>query len=246
MLEHNEDIVRASENNNLDQEKETKEELLLETSDTLFDMLIESDFLESLPFIKIGYATLKLAKSIQNKRFYRKINILLDEIRNRRAAKEQIKDFQEKIKSSQEYREQVLGYILIRIERLDEEDKAVILGRLLISFVLGYIDWKTFRDLCAILERAHMIALECLAKQDIATIGLAHIDHKNKQSTTGVTSSMQEAILIEASGLGFRPQLPYDHDKNAILTPLGRDMMIFGIHLDEERDLNLGEFSKTE
>lgn len=214
-----------------DDSKDVKQDLLAEYSEVILDSLSDGSFFDEIPLVKTGVSAWRLVQAAQEKRFHRRLAIFLEEVRDQRAQRKQVEEIEEKMQTDKDYRERVLEHVLIQLERLDDERKSKILARLFLSLLREQIKWKVFLDLCSSLERSHIIVFDCLENQSSATIGMVRIDQRNRHSATGIRSTVQEALLLEASGLGFRPQKASSQEVNAILSDLGRELFVFGIHI---------------
>lgn len=133
----------------------------------------------------------------------------------------------DKFEQDKDFQDQTIESLVIEIERLENDEKIVVLSRLFLALMENQINWKRFRDLCGVLERVHLLALEYLSTQTPSTINRIRIDHKMRASHTPIPCDLQEALLLEASGLGLRSETIVDNSRIIILTAIGRELVVF-------------------
>ena len=212
--------------------QDTTTEILTEYSELILDSLSKSDAFDDFPVVKTISTIYRFVNIIKAKRFYKKLQSFLEEVRNRKASEDETKEFRERFEKDQKYREEVLEHITEQIDQVDSDYKAKILARLFVSFTQNHLSWRRFLDLSHTLNRAHIIALERLASQDEHTIPPKDLKRPTWQDGIPIQAYLENASLMEACGLAVRPERPLTGTANIMLTDLGLDMLAFGVKPD--------------
>lgn len=223
---------QEKQKNPLNRVHEITTDLAVDYTEVLIDTLTDSDILKEIPLVKSAVAAYSLLNTVKNKRFSKRLQLFIVEVRERRVSEEKVQEFKKQFDQDKDYKEQVLEHIIDQIERADDNYKAKILARLYVAFVNTEIEWRRFLDLSYALDRAHTIALERLAIQDEYTIPPNKLTPSAIHQGIPIQADMKAAVLLEGCGLAFRPQIPPEGGTNILLTDLGVDMLIFGVKPD--------------
>ena len=120
---------------------------MTEYSEVLIDTLMEGDTLKEIPLIKTVTSIYRIVDVVGSKKFHKKMQLFLEEVRAGEASEEKSKEFQERFETDMTFRDNVAEHIIEQVANFDDEFKAKILGRLFISLTQGYITWRRFLDL---------------------------------------------------------------------------------------------------
>jgi hypothetical protein len=126
------------------------------------DLLVESDFLRSLPVMSFVTATFDSYKAVKAYLRRRKILSFLGEIAD--APSEKQKAYAEKLAADAGSRENAGAALLLLLERLDDIEKAALVGRLYRTYLEGRIDYSCLRRFCSIVDRAFLSDLAELSR----------------------------------------------------------------------------------
>lgn len=226
-----EQVNKNTSDKSISEASQVKEDLFIEYAEILIDSLSQGEILEEIPLVKTGHSLYRLVNAVRAKRFNKKLNLFIEEMRNKAASSTNIEAFQQRLRDNKEFREQVIDHIIEQLDGFEDEYKAKILARLLIAFSSDKIQWRDFLDLSYSLQRAHIIALGRLRIQDEYTIPVESIEKMRYQGIP-IQAKMEDAVLLEACGLAIRPQTPPSETTNILLTRLGIDMLIYGVQPD--------------
>ncbi len=107
------------------------------------DALTQSDVLKEVPIVKTFLAFIHIGVSYREKSFLRKILKFLAEYNSGSIDEYKISDFKNRFESDQKHRDKVLDFLLLELDRINSEEKALILGRLFLAYINDYINWGT-------------------------------------------------------------------------------------------------------
>jgi hypothetical protein len=150
-------------NNQIDIFKSVKSkainELTPELLETGLDLLIESEVLKDIPVFGIGFKSYSLYKNITESFFTKKLLKFLFELKDIPQAKRE--QFIAKLESKNET-EKAGEKLLITLNRLNDVDKASIIGKLLKKTILGKITFNNFKRLTHIVDNTYLEDIELL------------------------------------------------------------------------------------
>ncbi len=113
------------------------------------DNLLESEIIKAIPIFELGYKTYTLVKKIEDYRFTKKVLKFLFELKS--IDSKTIEKFVRKIEANKNHKDAGEKLLLI-IHKLDEINKATIIGKLFIASIKGNIEFNDFLRLSRIVE----------------------------------------------------------------------------------------------
>jgi len=138
-------------------------ELTPEILEAGFDFLIKSEVLKDIPVIGIGFKGYSLYRKITESFFTRKLLRFLFEIKN--IPLEEREKFIAKLESKNETRK-AGEKLLIVLNRIDDTEKAAIIGRIFKKTILGKIDFNDFNRLSNIIDNTYIEDLKVLKNNE--------------------------------------------------------------------------------
>jgi hypothetical protein len=134
-------------------------ELTPEILETGFDLLIESEVLKDIPVFGIGFKSFSLYNKITESFFTKKLLKFLFELKDIPQSKRE--EFITELESKNETKK-AGEKLLITLNRLNDDDKASIIGKLLKKTILGKITFNDFKRLTHIIDNTYLEDLELL------------------------------------------------------------------------------------
>ncbi|MDP3311969.1 hypothetical protein [Lutibacter sp.] len=134
-------------------------ELTPEILETGFDLLIESEVLKDIPIFGIGFKSFSLYNKITESFFTKKLLRFLFELKDIPQSKRE--EFITELESKNETKK-AGEKLLITLNRLNNDDKASIIGKLLKKTILGKITFNDFKRLTHIIDNTYLEDLELL------------------------------------------------------------------------------------
>lgn len=131
----------------------------IDMSEIVLDSIIDSDAIKEIPIIKTIHAIGKIGLNIRNQFLIRKMYRLLFEI-DSTSEEERIR-FIDQIESDNT-KKNILDNLLILIDRIDNEEKMSIIGKLLKSMILETLDNDIGFRLFSIIDKAYIEDLKLL------------------------------------------------------------------------------------
>ena len=131
----------------------------IDMSDIILDSIIDSETIKEIPIIKTIHAIGKIGLNIRNQFLIRKMYRLLFEI-DSTSEEERIR-FIEQL-DSDNTKNNILDNFIILIDRIDNEDKMSIIGKLLKSMILETLDIDIGFRLFSIIDKAYIDDLKLL------------------------------------------------------------------------------------
>jgi hypothetical protein len=137
-------------------------EIAVEAYEAVFDMVLEEGFIQNIPIFGSLYKGGKALLSIKDQYFVKKVFRFLCEIKD--VAVEKRLEFIRELEEESDVAQSAGETLVMLIDRLDNLEKPIILGRLLKAKAEGYIDLLKFLRLSSIVEKAFMPDLKRLGK----------------------------------------------------------------------------------
>ncbi|KPQ25484.1 MAG: hypothetical protein HLUCCA13_05505 [Halomonas sp. HL-48] len=126
-------------------------DLLADGTDTVIDVLSESEVASQIPFAGLVVKTYQASKSIRERMQIKKLAKFLEyPSQMSEAEKNKFAAQFENVDKEEEFGEQML----VLIDKADDAEKPKIIGRLLAARVKGHFDQNTFMRLCKMVDRA--------------------------------------------------------------------------------------------
>jgi len=174
------------------------------------DALTESEILKEVPIVKTFLALFKAGVAYRERAFIKKILKFLVAYNSGNVDHDRLLEFKSAFQLDNKYRDKVLDFLLIEIDRIGTEEKSQVLAKLFVSYLNGFISWEYFVHLSICLEQLHPISYSYLNR-------LSRKDFVIKKRYP-----MHEGLLI-AAGLGMRNEEVFE------VYQLGRDLYRFGL-----------------
>lgn len=108
--------------------------MIEDLGEAVIDSGISNEILEELPFVKMGKAIIKVGRGF-NDNFYIKKFLFFFTPSNQKASAEERKKFVQKISTNEKIRNRIYERILVSLDRIDDAEKAEILGILFLSVI---------------------------------------------------------------------------------------------------------------
>ena len=134
-------------------------ELTPELLETGLDFLIESEALKDIPIFGIGFKSYSIYKKITESFFTKKLLKFLFELKDIPQAKKE--EFIATLESKNET-EKAGEKLLVTLNRLNDVDKATIVGKLLKKTILGKMTFDNFKRLTYMIDNTYLEDLELL------------------------------------------------------------------------------------
>lgn len=138
-------------------------ELTPELLETGLDLLIESDALKDIPVFGIGFKGYSIYKKITESFFTKKLLKFLFELKDIPQVKRE--KFISELESKNET-EKAGEKLLITLNRLNDVDKASIIGKLLKKTILGKLTFDNFKRLTYMIDNSYLEDLELLKNNE--------------------------------------------------------------------------------
>lgn len=144
-----------------------KSDNILEISSDLLeagiDQFIENDFLQNIPFFGIGFKTYRLTQNISEYFFTKKVLKFLFQLKD--IPTKEREEFLSELEKKEEFTE-AGEKILITLNRLEDSDKAIIIGRLFKATINKGIEVKDFIRLMRMVDKAYLEDLNLIKVND--------------------------------------------------------------------------------
>ena len=191
-------------------------DLSIDFAELTVDSLLENEMLKEIPLVKSIVGAVKTGLLIKEKFFAKKVLTFLKKFNDREIDVKDLNEFKEKFDTDSDYRSKVIEELLVRIDRINDISKSIILANLFSAFIERKIDWDDFCHLTLCLEVIHpnaYAALDSLAKKKwIGSTG-----RKDDEES-------ENNALLMAAGIGFT-----FNENQFTISKLGRKLYEFGI-----------------
>ena len=170
-------------------------DLSIDYAELTVDHLLENEMLKEIPLIKSIVGIAKTGLLIKEKYFAKKVLSFLKKFNDNEIEEQALIQFRDRFEADSDYRSKVIEELLVRIERINDISKSIILGNLFSSYIESKINWEEFCQLVLCLEVIHpnaYKALDSLAKKKwIGSTG-----RKDDEES-------ENNALLMAAGIGF-------------------------------------------
>lgn len=126
------------------------------------DTITENDVLKEIPIIKTILSVYRIGVAYKERAFIKKILAFLIQFQNGTIDTARLSDFQCRFESDDRYRDKVMDFVLIMLDRVLSTSKAEILAKLFKAYVEGNYEWETYVDLCSCVDSLLLIDLKLL------------------------------------------------------------------------------------
>jgi len=98
--------------------------------DNLLSDITDSEILQEIPIIKTIYSVCKVGLAIQEKHLLKKTLVFIKEFNSKQIKSKKLEKYKKKINEQPHYVEEELGRVLILLNKILDDSKAVILAKL--------------------------------------------------------------------------------------------------------------------
>ena len=130
--------------------------------DDLLSNISNSEILQKMPIVKTIYSVCKVGLAIQEKHLLRKTLVFINEFNSKRIKPKKLEKYKKKINERPHYAEEELGRVMILLNKILDDGKAVILAKLYRNFVAEEISWEQFCEFTDITERIFLSDIKVL------------------------------------------------------------------------------------
>jgi len=118
-------------------------DLTVDYSEIALDSILSDDLISEIPIVKSIVALGRFGISIKQLHFTKKVLCFLKEFHSR-SSTDNIVEFKNKLNTEQRFKDKVTEKIIIIIDRLRTEQRAVLLAKLLMGHIQEKYNWETF------------------------------------------------------------------------------------------------------
>ena len=142
---------------------------LVELGESIIDSALDDDLLRHIPVLGSIVGLARAGLCIRDRLFIRKLGRLLRKLDD--IPSQQRSEFVERLSDDVKFRDRVLSHLILLLDRLDEIEKATLLGNAFRAYVLKEVSFEDFSRLAAAIDHAHIVDLRKLAStEDDASI----------------------------------------------------------------------------
>jgi len=123
------------------------------------DAMAEDGLFKDIPIVSTAVSVYRIGKSIRERHHVAKLISFLIEINKGIADEEKRRDYREKFRSNEKFRNRELEYILILTDRYIGFDKPQMLAKLYLAYLDGKIIWEEFTMYAEVIDR--FLLLDC-------------------------------------------------------------------------------------
>lgn len=206
-------------------------------ADMGLECLEESSILSSIPYINLVYKATKGVLSIQNYFSVHRFLKFVYEFNAKTIPVQKIEKYKKKLKNKPAFANQELGRLLQLIDKLVDDKKLIILGKLFHSWVCEDITLDQMVELTEITDRIFITDLKVLINAyennglNIEEVDLYHIDRL-------IPLGLMENKNRIGGDMVLRDIDSDNNDKDIILTELGKLYCKFGNLVEEKAEQN--------
>ena len=126
---------------------------LSELSEVGLDSILEEGILKDIPFLSTVRAVYKIGNTIKERHNIKKLAVFINEINQNVISEEKRHQYQEKLNSNEEFRNQEMEYLIVLIDRYISLDKPRMLAKLYLAYLDGYIVWEEMIMYAEVIDR---------------------------------------------------------------------------------------------
>ncbi|RFP65771.1 hypothetical protein D0N36_07520 [Hymenobacter lapidiphilus] len=156
--------------------------------ETLFDSILDDGFVKSIPVVNTVHSLYKMGLGIRERIFIKMLLKFLLELKN--ISIEERETFVIKLQEK-EYGDDVGEKIIIILDKIDDSDKASMIGKLFSAYIRGKFEFEDFLRLSHIINNSFVGDIKMLPKyfSDEKAIWRLDDDFANKLNRIGLVSS---------------------------------------------------------
>ncbi|KOR90358.1 hypothetical protein [Paenibacillus solani] len=136
-------------------------DLTVDYSEIAFDSLLSDDLIREIPIVKSIVALGRFGISIKQLHFTKKVLCFLKEFHSRSSTNNIVK-FKNKLNTDQKFKDKVTERIILIIDRLRTEQRAILLTKLLMGYIHEEYNWETFCYFSECLDSMQLIDIAVL------------------------------------------------------------------------------------
>ncbi|MGY5343156.1 hypothetical protein ACXFAU_11980 [Paenibacillus glucanolyticus] len=136
-------------------------DLTVDYSEIALDSILSNDLISEIPIVKSIVALGRLGISIKQLHFTKKVLCFLKEFHSG-SASNYIAKFKNKLNTDQKFKDKVTEQIIVSIDRLRTEQRAILLAKLLMGYVHEEYNWETFCYFSECLDSMQLIDIAVL------------------------------------------------------------------------------------
>lgn len=130
--------------------------------DNLLSSISDSEILQNIPIVKTFYSFCKAGLAIQEMHLLRKTLIFINEFNSKKIKPKKLVKYKKKLCENPVYVQEELGRVLILLNKILDDSKAVIVAKLYRNYVGEEIDWEQFCEFTDITERMFLSDIKVL------------------------------------------------------------------------------------
>ena len=154
------------------------------------DAVMEDGILKDIPIVSTAIAIYKIGGSIKERHNLKKLLVFLNELNNGILDEQKRKEYQQKFRSNEKFRNQEIEYLLVLIDRYISYDKPKFLAKLYVSYLDKKIMWDEFIMYATAIDQLFAVDIDILCTVDFETIKQdnEHIDSVLRLLSVGIVS----------------------------------------------------------
>lgn len=117
------------------------------------DMILNEGILKDIPFLSTAVSVYKIGNTIRERQHVKKLLSFLKEVSSGIADEDERKRHYDALVTDKKKFSQEIEYVLLVIDRYINEAKAVMLGRVYLSYLRGKINWNIFMLYAEMIDR---------------------------------------------------------------------------------------------
>ena len=134
------------------------------------DAVMEDGILKDIPIVSTAVALYKIGSSIKERHNLKKLLVFLNELNNGILDEPKRKEYQQKFRSNEKFRNQEIEYLLVLIDRYISYDKPQMLAKLYLAYLEGIIIWEELTMYAEVVDRFLLLDCGTLISGDGKTI----------------------------------------------------------------------------
>ncbi|KOP67212.1 hypothetical protein AMS62_19630 [Bacillus sp. FJAT-18019] len=137
-------------------------DLNIDLSEVVIDNVLENDIVKEIPIVKSIVAATNMGLRIKERHFAKKSLVLLKQFWSSSIDEDKLNKFKSRLNIDSKYTAKVMEQLLIILDRYIEEEKAVIMGKLLASHVNDKLNEEEFFEYIIILDQLYVTDFKVL------------------------------------------------------------------------------------
>jgi len=129
-------------------------DLAVDYSEIALDKILDSDLLNEIPIIKSVLGLYKIGLGIRERHLVKKIAKFLFQLQDIPQVEKD--KFLSSLATNAKMKDEVLEKLILLLERLDDTEKAMIVGNLFKATINGNVNIDDFQKLCSIIDRGYI------------------------------------------------------------------------------------------